>query len=95
MDFIVGFPNVDGFGSIMVVVDRFSKYGTFIPATKNCPAEEASRLFLKNVVKYWGVPQSIVSDRDGHFTGKFWTKLFKLLGSDLKFSTSMHLQTDG
>ena len=52
MDFIVGLPKVDGFGSIMVVVDRFSKYGTFNPATKECPTEEAARLFLKNVVKY-------------------------------------------
>ena len=62
MDFIVGLPKADGFGSIMVVVDRFSKYTTFIPATKECPVEEAARLFLKNVVKYWGIPQSIISD---------------------------------
>ena len=69
MDFIVGLPKVDGFGSIMVVVDRFFKYRTFIPATKECPTEEAARLFLKNVVQYWGVPQTIVSDRDRRFTG--------------------------
>ena len=56
MDFIMSFPKTDGFGSIMVMVNRFSKYVTFIPGTKECPAEEAARLFLKNVVKYWGVP---------------------------------------
>ncbi|XP_040930143.1 uncharacterized protein [Gossypium hirsutum] len=49
-------------------VTRFSKYATFIPATKECPAEEAARLFLRHVVKYWGVPLSIISDRDGRFT---------------------------
>ncbi|KAL4282484.1 hypothetical protein GQ457_16G016990 [Hibiscus cannabinus] len=90
MDFIIGLPKVDDFSSIMVVVDRFSKYATFIPASKVCPAEEAARLFLKNVVKYWGVPKTIVSDRDTRFTGRFWTELFKLLGSDLNFSTSFH-----
>ena len=52
MDFIVGLPKVDGFGSIVVVMDRFSKYETFIPATKECPVEEIAQLFLKNVVKY-------------------------------------------
>ncbi|KAE8692821.1 cytochrome P450 78A7-like [Hibiscus syriacus] len=95
MDFIVCLPVSDGFSSIMVVVDRFSKYGTFIPASKVCPAEEAARLFLKYVVKYWGVPQTIISDRDTRFTGRFWKELFKLMGSSLNFSTSVHPQTDG
>ncbi|KAK3009869.1 hypothetical protein RJ639_011883 [Escallonia herrerae] len=61
----------------------------------DCTAEEAARLFFKNVVKYWGLPKVIVSDRDPRFTGKFWTELFKLLGSELHFSTSFHPQTDG
>ncbi|KZV45519.1 hypothetical protein F511_26680 [Dorcoceras hygrometricum] len=95
MDFIIGLPPSEGCGSIIVVVDRFSKYATFIPTPKDCTAEQAAGLFLKHVVKYWGVPGNIVSDRDPRFTGKFWTDLFKLLGSHLSFSTSMHPQTDG
>ncbi|CAL9127284.1 unnamed protein product, partial [Musa textilis] len=50
---------------------------------------------MKNVVKYWGVPHNIISDRDARFLGRFWTELFKLLGSKLYFSTSLHPQTDG
>ncbi|KAL7116077.1 hypothetical protein ACP275_04G220700 [Erythranthe tilingii] len=38
---------------------------------------------------------SIISDRDPRFTGRLWTELFKLLGSELCFSTSFHPQTDG
>ena len=30
MDFIIGLPNSEDNGSIIVVVDRFSKYATFI-----------------------------------------------------------------
>ncbi|KZV51023.1 hypothetical protein F511_43983, partial [Dorcoceras hygrometricum] len=95
LDFISSLPKSDGFGSIMVVIDRFSKYGTFIPCPKDCTAEEAARLFFKNVVKYWGLPKHIISDRDPRFTGRLWTELFKLLGSELHFSTSFHPQTDG
>ncbi|KAE8668323.1 cytochrome P450 78A7-like [Hibiscus syriacus] len=95
MDFIIGLPKTDGLSSIMVVVDRFSKYATFIPASKVCPAVEAARLFLKHVVKYWGMPKTIISDRDTRFTGRFWTELFKLMGSSLNFSTAVHPQTDG
>jgi hypothetical protein len=95
MDFIVSLPKEDGFSSILVVVDRFSKYATFIPATKESPAEKTAELFVKHIVKYWGVPRTIVSDRDARFTGKFWREVFRLLGSDLLFSTSFHPQTDG
>lgn len=81
MDFISALPTVDGLGSIMVVVDRFSKYATFIAAPTDCTAEEAARLFVKNVGKYWGIPETIISDRDPRFTGIFWGEVFKLLGS--------------
>ncbi|KAH9750077.1 Endonuclease [Citrus sinensis] len=95
MDFITSLPKSEGCGSIMVVVDRYSKYATFIAAPVNCKADEVARLFVKHIVKLWGVPMSIVSDRDPRFTGRFWMELFKMLGTDLKFSTSFHPQTDG
>lgn len=95
MDFISALPKSEGCGSIIVVVDKLSKYGTFIPAPRDCTADEAARLFFKHVVKYWGLPRSIISDRDPRFTGKFWRELFKMMGSELHFSTSFHPQTDG
>jgi len=95
MNLIMGLPKFEGFNIIIVVVDRFSKYGFFIPAPAKCPAEIEASLFLRHVVKYWGLSKTIVSDRDGRFTGGFWTELFKLMGSDLNFSTSFHPQIDG
>lgn len=41
----------------MVEVDIFSKYATFMAASADCTADEAARLFMKNVV--WGRPRSI------------------------------------
>ena len=95
MDFISGFPKVDGKSSIMVVVDRFSKYSVFIAAPVLCSSEVAAELFYKHVVKYFGVPTDIVSDRDTRFTGRFWTALFNMMGTALKFSAANHRQTDG
>ncbi|RVW72817.1 Transposon Ty3-I Gag-Pol polyprotein [Vitis vinifera] len=57
--------------------------------------KKAAKLFFSNVVKHFGLPRDIVSDRDARFTSKFWVELFKLLGSELKFSTTNHPQTDG
>ena len=95
MDFIIGLTKSKDNDSIIVIVDRFSKYETFIAALTDCIAEEMTRLFLKHVVKYWGLLKYIISDHDPRFTRKFWTKLFKLMGSELHFSTSFHPQTDG
>jgi hypothetical protein len=95
MDFITGLPDVDGYTSIMVVVDRFSKYATFIACKAPCKAEDAADYFFKSVVKYWGVPLSIISDRDARFTSNFWKELFKLIGTKLLMSTSHHPETDG
>ncbi|RVW20599.1 Retrovirus-related Pol polyprotein from transposon 17.6 [Vitis vinifera] len=61
MDFIIGLPKSEDSGSIIVVVDRFSKYATFIAAPTDCTAEETTRLFLKHVVKYWGLPKFIIN----------------------------------
>ncbi|GJU48085.1 putative reverse transcriptase domain-containing protein [Tanacetum coccineum] len=42
-----------------------------------------------------GVPLSIISDRDSHFTLRFWKSLQKALGIQLDLSTAYHPQTDG
>ncbi|KAA0060093.1 uncharacterized protein E6C27_scaffold39G00090 [Cucumis melo var. makuwa] len=59
MDFITHLPKVGDFEAILVIIDRFSKYATFIPTTKQCSAEMTAQLFFKHVVKLWGVPTSI------------------------------------
>ena len=95
MDFITNLPLTTDCGSILVIVDRFSKYATFIAAPKYCSAEITASLFFKYVVKYWGIPRNIVSDRDSRFTGAFWAELFKILGSSLSYSSAYHPETDG
>ena len=71
MDFISEFSKVDGMSSVLVVVDHFSKYAIFIGAPSACSADAAAELFFKHVVKYFGLPEDIISDRDARFTGWF------------------------
>ena len=78
MDFISKFLKVEGFGSVLVVVNRFSKYAVFIPTPSECLVKEVARIFFSNVVKHFGMPEDIVSDRDTRFTGGFWVELFKM-----------------
>lgn len=48
--------------SVMVVVDRFTKYIIFILSLATCLADRAARLFLKQVVNRFSVPVDIVSE---------------------------------
>ena len=57
--------------------------------------KKLAKLYVQNIVRLHGVPQSIVSDRDSHFTSKFWGSLQQALGTKLQFSTVYHPQTDG
>ncbi|GKA32877.1 reverse transcriptase domain-containing protein [Tanacetum coccineum] len=57
--------------------------------------EKLARLYIDEIVARHGVPVSIISDRDGRFTSRFWQTLQKALGTRLDMSTAYHPQTDG
>jgi hypothetical protein len=64
MDFIEGLPLSTGHSVILVVVDRFTKYSHFFPLKHPYSAASVAQVFLDNIVKLHGIPQSIISDRD-------------------------------
>ena len=92
----MGLPRTrHGFDAIWVVVDRLTKTAHFLPVRSTFTPERLVRLYLSDVVRFHGVPLSIVSDRDPRFTSRFWHAFQRELGSDLRFSTVYHPQTDG
>jgi hypothetical protein len=54
-----------------------------------------ARLYIDNVYRVHGAPESIVSDRGPQFISDFWDEFARILGTQLKLSTAFHPQTDG
>ncbi|KAI5317450.1 hypothetical protein L3X38_037157 [Prunus dulcis] len=60
---------------LFVVVDRFSKMIILIPCKKTVTREGAAKLFFQHVWKHFGLPTSIISDKDSQFLGHFLRSL--------------------
>ena len=95
MDFVSGLPLSQRLDTVMVIVDRLTKYVNFIGLSHPYSVAKVVALFAHNVFKLHGMPTSIVSDRDPVFTTNFWAELFKLQGVKLAMSSAYHPQTNG
>jgi hypothetical protein len=96
MDLITQLPRSrSGNDAIVVFVDKLTKMVHYVATTTNVTAPQLADLFMREVVRLHGVPESILSDRDPRFTANFWRAFWTQLGTKLVMSTAYHPQTDG
>lgn len=95
MDFIEPLPTSSGCDAILVVVDRFSKQGIFIPTTIHCTSEDLAIIFITHVFSKHGVPEHVTSDRGPEFVSRFFRSLGTALDMRLHFTSGYHPEGDG
>ena len=96
MYFVVGLPRIHRqHDSIWVIEDRLTKSFNFLPVKVSYSAEEYAKLFVKEIVKFHGVPLSIISNRGTHFTSQSWKSVQDVLGTQIKLNSAFHHQMYG
>ena len=94
-DFIMKLPLAQGYDSILVVVDRFTKMAYFVPTIERMSTEGLTQLFRDNIWKLHGLPDSIISDRRPQFMADIMRELNCMLGIKTKLSIVFYPQIDG
>src|ERR1700676_5050035 len=95
MDFIGPFPKSKGYDYLWVVICRLTSMVHLTPVKTTITASKLASLYVKEIVRLHGLPDTIVSDRDSKFTSKFWSEVHCILGTKLLMSTVFHPQMDG
>ena len=92
LDFIEGLSCSQGKNTILVVVDRLSKFAHFMPLAHPFSAKTVVERFVDGVVKLHGMPKTIISDRDPIFISKYWQEY--LQWAKFWYNTTYHMSTD-
>lgn len=96
MDFMSGLPTTKrGHDCVYVVVDRFSKMAVIVACKKTISTEDTTKLFFQYIWVHFGLPNTIIFDRDSRFLSKFRSTLWEKMDTKLIKSTAFHPQTDG
>ena len=90
-DFITKLLLVQGYDSILVVVNRLTKIVHFIPTMEKTSVKELARLFRDNIWKLHRLSKSIILDRGSQFAAGIIWELNRMLEIKSKLSTVFHL----
>jgi hypothetical protein len=95
VDFIGPIKEVDGFNCIMVTVCRLSKERHYSPCHTTMKASDLAKIFVRDIWRLHGLPDSVVSDRGPLFVSEFWRAVCHRLQIKISLSTAYHPETDG
>ena len=79
-----------GYNSVFTVVNRTIQQVRILPCVLGAgkmSSEATTKLFFEAVVRFYGLPDEVLHDRDPRFTTNFLRELWKLLGSRAAFSS--------
>uniref|UniRef100_A0A8K9UY14 Gypsy retrotransposon integrase-like protein 1 n=1 Tax=Oncorhynchus mykiss TaxID=8022 RepID=A0A8K9UY14_ONCMY len=95
VDFLTDLPPSQGNTTILVVVDRFSKFCRLLPLPGLHTALQTADALFTHVFRHYGVPEDIVSDRGPQFTSRVWRAFMEHLGISVSLTSGFHPESKG
>ena len=96
MDFTPMPKAENGEDCVLVITDRLTKLVSLSATTTRATAKEVAEIFLRDwYCRGFGIPKTIISDRDKIFVSNIWRELVKALKVEHNMSTARHQQTNG
>ena len=99
MGLIVKLPPVVDQGrpydQVLVFTDRATKMVHLVPTWAKATAIDTATQFVVNVVKYHGLPRSLISDRNKITLFTFWAHVCAMLDCQSHNTTSFYPQCNG
>ena len=80
MDFITDLPESNGYDSLHMVTNRFTKTAVITPCLKTIDLDRTAKILLENTWRRYGLPDKIILDRGTQFALKVAQVLLKELG---------------
>ena len=83
------------FDQVLVFADRATEMVHIVPTWAKATAIDTATMFVVNVVKYHGLPRSLISDRNKITLSTFWTHVCAMLDCQSYNTTSFYPQCNG
>ncbi|KAM4061291.1 integrase core domain-containing protein [Hirsutella rhossiliensis] len=85
----------NGFDYVWTFICKLSKLILTIPGKKTDTAERLAKRYYRRVFGHLGLPKIWLSDNGPQFISKFMAKVNEMTGTEHKFGSAYHAQTQG
>ncbi len=94
-DFVTVLSLSNGFTTVQIIIDRFSKACRLIPLKSLPTAMETAQALFHYVFRVYSLSEDIVSDRGTQFTSQVWRAFWQQLDINVSLTSGNHPQSNG
>lgn len=95
LDVVSGLPEVDSVSEVCLVVDRTTGFLFAFELPVECGAREMANRFVRHVLPFTMIPDSVITDEDSKFLGEFLRTLRSTLRIDHSIVSPGHHEANG